>query len=112
MSGKPVAEQEIGFIAGSSLRRNFNVKKKILLHYFGEEFDSETGEGADMDDNVRNQKIKVEAKDQVVKLLEVVRDTRHLYKSKEIVFTLIGRVNAIIKAHRTDSQSFRMWCCL
>jgi ATP-dependent DNA helicase RecQ len=35
----------------------------------------------------------------------VVRD-RHLYKSKEIVFTLIGRVNAIIKAHRTDSQSF------
>jgi ATP-dependent DNA helicase RecQ len=35
----------------------------------------------------------------------VVRDTRHLYKSKEIVFTL-GRVNAIIKAHRTDSQSF------
>jgi ATP-dependent DNA helicase RecQ len=45
-----------------------------------------------------------------VKLLEVVRDTRHLYKSKEIVFTLIGRVNAIIKAHRTDSQSFRMWC--
>jgi ATP-dependent DNA helicase RecQ len=40
----------------------------------------------------------------------VVRDTRHLYKSKEIVFTLIGRVNAI-KAHRTDSQSFRMWCC-
>jgi ATP-dependent DNA helicase RecQ len=25
---------------------------------------------------------------------------------------LIGRVNAIIKAHRTDSQSFRMWCCL
>jgi ATP-dependent DNA helicase RecQ len=51
------------FIAGSgSLCRNFNVKKKILLHYFGEEFDSETGEGADMDDNVRNPKIKVEAK--------------------------------------------------
>jgi ATP-dependent DNA helicase RecQ len=62
-----------------------------------------------MDD--KKPKIKVEAKDQVVKL-EVVRDTRHLYKSKEIVFTLIGRVNAIIKAHRTDSQSFRMWCCL
>jgi ATP-dependent DNA helicase RecQ len=115
MSGKPVAEQEIGFAllqevvayAETSMSR-----RKFLLHYFGEEFDSETGEGADMDDNVRNPKIKVEAKDQVVKLLEVVRDTRHLYKSKEIVFTLIGRVNAIIKAHRTDSQSFRMWCCL
>ncbi|MFY0482351.1 RQC domain-containing protein, partial [Flavobacterium sp. PLA-1-15] len=47
-----------------------------------------------------------EAKDQVVKLLQVVRDTKHLYKSKEIVYTLIGKVNATIKAHRTDSQSF------
>jgi ATP-dependent DNA helicase RecQ len=38
MSGKPVAEQEIGFalLQEVVLRRNFNVKKKILLHYFGE----------------------------------------------------------------------------
>jgi ATP-dependent DNA helicase RecQ len=109
MSGKPVAEQEIGFAllqevvayAETSMSR-----RKFLLHYFGEEFDSETGEGADMDDNVRNPKVKVEAKDNVKKLLEVVRDTKYLYKSKEIVFTLIGRVNATIKAHRTDAQSF------
>jgi ATP-dependent DNA helicase RecQ len=109
MSGKPVAEQEIGFAllqevvayAETSMSR-----RKFLLHYFGEEFDSENGEGADMDDNVRNPKTKVEAKDEVVKLLQVVRDTKHLYKSKEIVFTLTGRVNAVIKAHRTDSQSF------
>jgi ATP-dependent DNA helicase RecQ len=109
MSGKPVAEQEIGFAllqevvayAETSMSR-----RKFLLHYFGEEFDSETGEGADMDDNVRNPKVKIEAQNQVVKLLEVVRDTRHLYKSKEIVFTLTGRVNAVIKAHRTDVQPF------
>lgn len=109
MSGKPVAEQEIGFAllqevvayAETSMSR-----RKFLLHYFGEEFDSETGEGADMDDNVRNPKTKVEAKDQAVKLLEIVRDTKHIYKSKEIVFTLIGRVNAVIKAHKTDTQSF------
>lgn len=109
MSGKPVAEQEIGFAllqevvayAETSMSR-----RKFLLHYFGEEFDSETGDGADMDDNVRNPKNKVEAKNEVVNLLEVVRDTKHLYKSKEVVFTLIGRVNAVIKAHKTDSQSF------
>ena len=109
MSGKPVAEQEIGFAllqevvayAETSMSR-----RKFLLHYFGEEFDSETGEGADMDDNVRNPKTKVEAKDQVVKLLEVVRDTKHLYKSKEIIFTLIGKINATIKAHKTDAQKF------
>ena len=109
LSGKPVAEQEIGFAllqevvayAETSMSR-----RKFLLHYFGEEFDNELGDGGDMDDNVRNPKVKVEAKDQVFKLLEVVRDTKHLYKSKEVVFTLIGRVNAVIKAHRTDSQSF------
>ncbi len=109
MSGKPVAEQEIGFAllqevvayAETSMSR-----RKFLLHYFGEEFDSETGEGADMDDNVRHPKNKKEAKDQVVKLLQVVRDTKHLYKSKEIVYTLIGRVNAVINAHKTDAQHF------
>jgi ATP-dependent DNA helicase RecQ len=109
MSGKPVAEQEIGYAllqevvayAETSMSR-----RKFLLHYFGEEFDSETGQGADMDDNVRNPKTKVEAQSQVIKLLEVVRDTKSLYKSKEIIFTLIGRVNAMIKAYKTDTQPF------
>jgi ATP-dependent DNA helicase RecQ len=109
MSGKPVAEQEIGYAllqevvayAETSMSR-----RKFLLHYFGEEFDSETGQGADMDDNVRNPKTKVEAQPQVIKLLEVVRDTKSLYKSKEIIFTLIGRVNAMIKAYKTDTQPF------
>ncbi len=109
MSGKPVAEQEIGFAllqevvayAETSISR-----RKFLLHYFGEEFSSETGEGADMDDNIRNPKTKKEAKDEVVKLLKVVRDTKHLYKSKEIVYTLVGKINATIKAHRTDAQVF------
>ncbi len=108
LSGKPVAEQEIGSAllqevvayAETSMSR-----RKFLLHYFGEEFSSETGEGADMDDNVRNPKSKKEAKDEVVKLLKVVRDTKHLYKSKEIVYTLVGKINATIKAHRTDTQT-------
>lgn len=107
MSGKPVAEQEIGFAllqevvayAETSMSR-----RKFLLHYFGEEFDDETGEGADMDDNVRNPKKKSEAQDQVVTLLKVVKDTNQLYKSKEIIYTLIGKVNAVIKAHKTDAQ--------
>lgn len=107
MSGKPVAEQEIGFAllqevvayAETSMSR-----RKFLLHYFGEEFDDVNGEGADMDDNVRNPKKKSEAQDQVVTLLKVVKDTNQLYKSKEIIYTLIGKVNAVIKAHKTDAQ--------
>ena len=86
MSGKPVAEQEIGFALLQEVvayAETSMSSRKFLLHYFGEEFDGETGDGADMDDNVRNPKSKVEAQDQVVKkLLKVVRDTKHLVQIK------------------------------
>jgi len=109
MSGKPIAEQEIGYAllqevvayAETSISR-----RKFLLHYFGEEFDLEAGEGADMDDNVRNPKIKTEAKDDVVKLLNVVKKTKDSFKTKEIIFATIGKLNAIIKSHKTDTQPF------
>src|SRR5690554_687530 len=107
MSGKPIAEQEIGFAllqevvayAETSMSR-----RKFLLHYFGEEFDLETGEGADMDDNVRNPKKKVEAQNQVVLLLDTVRETGELFKAKDLVCVLVGKINANIKAHKTDSN--------
>lgn len=109
MSGKPVAEQEIGHAllqevvayAETSMSR-----RKFILHYFGEEFDNETGEGGDLDDNVRNPKKKHEAKEDVVKLLEVVGKTGEIYKGKELVFTLVGKSNAIISSHKTDSDSY------
>lgn len=109
MAGKPVAEQEIGFALLQevvSYAETSMSRRKFLLHYFGEEFDEVNGEGADMDDNVRTPKKKAEAQDQVVTLLETVRDTKELYKSKEIIFTLIGKINAVIKAHKTDTQKF------
>lgn len=109
MAGKPVAEQEIGYAllqevvayAETSMSR-----RKFILHYFGEEFDEVNGEGADMDDNVRNPKTKVEAKDGVVQLLKVIRDTKQSYKTKEIVFTLLGKVNALLKVNKTDTLEF------
>jgi len=109
MSGKPVAEQEIGHallqevvaFAETSISR-----RKFILHYFGEEFDDIKGDGADMDDNVRNPKKKNEAKDQVTLLLEIIKKTGAIYKSKEIVNTLIGKSNAIIISHKTNDQSY------
>ncbi|MGO2295183.1 MAG: DNA helicase RecQ [Psychroflexus halocasei] len=105
MSGKPIAEQEIGHallqevvaFAESSVSR-----RKYILHYFGEEFDTETGAGGDMDDNVRYPKKKVEAKDEVVLLLNTIKETKGIYKSKDVVSTLTGNVNALIKSHRTN----------
>src|SRR5690606_15748412 len=79
---------------------------KFILHYFGEEFDNETGDGGMMDDNMRHPKKKHEAKDDAKQLLEIVMKTNAQYKSKELVNVLIGKVNALIKSHRTDSQDF------
>tara|TARA_R110002074_G_scaffold14788_1_gene51083 strand:+ start:186943 stop:189138 length:2196 start_codon:yes stop_codon:yes gene_type:complete len=109
MSGKPVAEQEIGHallqevvaFAETSMSR-----RKFILHYFGEEFDNETGDGGDMDDNMRHPKKKIEAQNEVAMLLKVIKDTNQQYKSKEVVNVLVGKVNALIKSHRTDTQSF------
>ena len=105
MSGKPVAEQEIGHallqdvvaFAETSISR-----RKFILHYFGEDFDTETGDGGDMDDNVRNPKKQHEAQEDVELLLKVVKETNAIYKAKEVVNTLIGKSNALIKSHRTD----------
>jgi len=109
MAGKPVAEQEIGHAllqevvgyAETSMSR-----RKYLLHYFGEEFDVTNGLGWNMDDNVRNPKKRVEAKDDVKLLLEIVLFTKEKYKPKEIVNTLAGNVNAMLKSHRTTEQPF------
>ena len=109
MSGKPVAEQEIGHAllqemvayAETSISR-----RKFILHYFGEYFDEVNGEGADMDDNVRNPKKQHEAQDELKTLLEVVSFTKEKYKSKEVVNTLIGKTNALIASHKTDTRPF------
>ncbi len=109
MSGKPVAEQEIGnallqeivAYAETSMSR-----RKFILHYFGEEFDEVNGEGAEMDDNVRNPKEKVEAKENVIKLLQTIVDTAEKFKSKEVVKVLIGKPNALISSHKTHTKPF------
>ena len=109
MSGKPVAEQEIGqallqevvAFAESSISR-----RKFILHYFGEEFDNETGEGGDMDDNVRFPKTQHEAQEDVSTLLETVKNTNEKYKSKDLVHVLTGKTNALISSHKTDTQDF------
>lgn len=109
MSGKPVAEQEIGnallqevvAYAETSMSR-----RKFMLHYFGEEFDEVHGDGANMDDNTRNPKQKQEAKEEVLKLLKVVTGTSEKFKSKEIVCALRGKSNAIISSHKTNEKDF------
>ncbi|WP_233900341.1 ATP-dependent DNA helicase RecQ [Tenacibaculum piscium] len=109
MANKPVAEQEVGHAllqevvgyAETSMNR-----RKYILHYFGEEFDEINGEGAMLDDNMRTPKKQHEAKEEVKTLLSIIRDTNEMYKPKEIVNTIIGAENALLKSHKTTAQPF------
>jgi len=109
MSSKPVAEQEIGYALLQevvSYAETSMSRRKYLLHYFGEEFDAVNGLGADMDDNTRTPKPKVEAGEEVKILLSVVRDSKEKYKAKDIVATLIGKENAMLNSHKTPERPF------
>ncbi|MFT5985983.1 MAG: ATP-dependent DNA helicase RecQ, partial [Planctomycetota bacterium] len=109
MSGKPVAEQEIGhallqeMVAFSETSMS---RRKFILHYFGEAFDTDTGDGGQMDDNMRYPKKQHEAKEDAVKIISVISRTNEQYKSKEVVNVVTGKLNAMIKSHRTDQQEF------
>jgi ATP-dependent DNA helicase RecQ len=109
MSGKPVAEQEVGqallqeivAYAETSLSR-----RKFILHYFGEEYDAEHGDGAEMDDNARNPKPKEEAGPEARKLLEVILQTKEKFKSREVVKILVGQLNSLISTLKIEGQDY------
>ena len=109
MSGKPVAEQEVGLallqevvaFAETSMSR-----RKFILHYFDEEFDNETGEGGDMDDNMRNPRPSREAGADAQKLISVIQDLGERYKSKMIVNVLVGKSNAKVASHKFDQKDY------
>ncbi|MDA0794675.1 MAG: DNA helicase RecQ [Bacteroidetes bacterium] len=103
MSGKPLAEQEIGMALLADMvgyAETSMSRRKFILHYFGEKFDNATGEGGDMDDNMRFPKKQVEAQNELEKLLNAVLQTKEKFKSKELVKTLKGETNALIISHK------------
>ena len=73
MEGKPVAEQDIGrqLLSETAAYAESSVcRRKFLLHYFGEEYHEENCGNCD---NCLHPKKKVEAKNQLKELLEVVQ---------------------------------------
>lgn len=109
MSGKPIAEQEIGMALLQemvSYAETTISRRKFILHYFGEAFDHTKDLGGDMDDNVRFPKEQIEVQQELQLLLQMVEKTNQKYKAKEMVLTLVGKSNALISSHRTHEKSF------
>ncbi|MEJ6699050.1 MAG: ATP-dependent DNA helicase RecQ [Flavobacteriaceae bacterium] len=102
MSGKPVAEQEQSFSLLdeiSAYAETSMSRRKFILNYFGEDFDEINGDGALMDDNMKNPKPKLKVNDQVVLVLNLINSTKQQYKTKDLVAYLIGKENNLLRSH-------------
>ncbi|WP_213520147.1 DNA helicase RecQ [Nonlabens sp.] len=109
MSGKPIAEQEIGHALLQEMvgySETSMSRRQYILHYFGEQFDPATGAGGDMDDNMRNPKPQKQAVEEVKKLIQLIETAGERYKSKDIVNILMGKNNAMISSHKLDQHDY------
>lgn len=103
LQGKPVAEQEIGrqlLNEIASYSETSVCRRKMILHYFGEEFDEHNCNS--MCDNCRHPKEKHEGKEHVQHLLQAVDLLKETQRSKHYCAFLAGQVNADITAYKHD----------
>ncbi len=109
LAGKPVSEKEIGMQLLNEMvayAETSGSRRKFILHYFGEEFDGVNGEGADMDDNMRNPKKKVDVKNEMVILFDVLSKTKQILKAKELVNCLVGNETALLKSYKICEEEY------
>ena len=106
LQGKPVSEQEVGrllIMETIAFSETSMCRRKYLLHYFGEEFDSEKCN--EMCDNCKNPKEKKEGSKYVLQLLKTIDSCRERFKPKEIAKIMVGETNSLIKQHMSQIES-------
>ena len=107
MEGKPVAEQDIGrqLLKETAAYAESSVcRRKLLLHYFGEEYPKENCGNCD---NCLNPKKQVEASNYLCKVLEVIIATKENFRDDYIKDILIGRATDEVCAHKhNDLEEF------
>ncbi len=100
MQGKPLAEQEIGkqlLLETVAYAETAVCRRKILLHYFGEEYHIENCENCD---NCNHPKEQFEGQDDVVLALDTIIAVKEKFKSEHVANVLAGVKNTIIKSYK------------
>ncbi len=100
MQGKPIAEQEIGkqlLLETVSYAESSVCRRKLLLHYFGEEYPKENCEACD---NCLHPKAQFEGNESVVNVLETVLAVKEKFKADHIANILSGKVTSAIKSYK------------
>ena len=102
MQGKPVAEQEVGKLLlheTVSYAESSICRRKVLLHYFGENY---MEENCGCCDNCLYPKKEFEGKEYVVDALQLIKDVGEKFKVEHLVNVLRGEMDSHIKAYEHD----------
>ena len=107
MQSKPVAEQEIGkqlLLETASYAETSMCRRKILLHYFGEEYKEDNCGNCD---NCLNPKKQVEAKDELCAVIETIIALKEKFKADYVINVLMGKeTNEIRSYNHEDLEVF------
>ncbi len=103
MRDKPLSEREVGaqlINETVSYAESSVCRRKILLHYFGEEYDDKKSCGHC--DNCLNPKEKIEAKDEAVTALKVIKALEERFPVEYVISILMGKATPAVKMYRHD----------
>ncbi|MDD2475710.1 MAG: DNA helicase RecQ [Dysgonamonadaceae bacterium] len=107
MQGKPVAEQEIGrqlLNETASYAETSICRRRFLLHYFGEDYDQVN---CGQCDNCLNPKIRVEAKELLITVLEAIKVLKEKHKTDYMINFLTGNETSEIETFgHNDLEEF------
>ena len=102
MEGKPVAEQDIGrqLLQETAAYAESSVcRRKMLLHYFGEEYDKDN---CGCCDNCLHPQKKIEGKEALEIVLETIIAVKENFRSEYIIDLIVGNKTEDITSHHHD----------
>ena len=102
MQNKSASEQEISrqlLVETASYAESSVCRRKILLHYFGEEYEEENCGNCD---NCRNPQKKIRATDELIAVLETVDILKERFRPEYIINVIIGRSTDEVRSYSHD----------
>ena len=102
MEGKPVAEQDIGrqLLQETAAYAESSVcRRKMLLHYFGEEYNKDNCGNCD---NCLNPKTKIDGMQQLLIVLQAISAVKENFRTEYIIDFVKGRPTDDIVSHKDD----------
>lgn len=107
MKDKPVAEREIGTQILKEVidySESAVCRRKQILHYFGEDFDS-TGCNC-MCDNCNTEKTYFDAQESLMKVLQFISEQGDKFDDHHIINVMMGQNNQPVAAYKHDAHPF------